>query len=72
MKFTAASAIAALAATATALPTVERRQFGTRVGSTVNELSSGSCRAVTFIFARGSTEIGNIVCHKLIHLTNPS
>lgn len=59
MKFT--SAVALLVSTAAALPTVERRQFGTGVGSTVNELEDGSCRDITFIFARGSTEIGNIV-----------
>ncbi|GKZ23171.1 hypothetical protein AbraIFM66951_002107 [Aspergillus brasiliensis] len=34
------------------------RQFGT--GSTANDLESGSCKDVTLIFARGSTEIGNM------------
>jgi hypothetical protein len=38
---------------------VERRQFGT--STTSNELTSGSCKPVIFIFARGSTEIGNMV-----------
>ena len=57
MKFTAA--IALLATTAAAVPTgLERRQLG---GMTENELSSGSCRKITLIFARGSTEMGNMV-----------
>lgn len=63
MKF--ASAVALLAGTAAALPAVEKRQFGSRVGSTINELEDGNCRAVTFIFARGSTEVGNIVRNSL-------
>jgi len=53
------SLIAGLAATALALPAdIDKRQFGGR--STSNELS-GECRQITFIFARGSTETGNMV-----------
>lgn len=32
-----------------------------RASSTENELQDGDCRDVTFIMARGSTEIGNMV-----------
>jgi cutinase len=62
MKFS--TAVATLfASTAVAMPaTIDRRQFGLGgTGSTANELSSG-CKKITFIFARGSTEIGNMVC----------
>ncbi|KAH7202963.1 cutinase-domain-containing protein [Fusarium oxysporum] len=66
MKFTIITAL--LAASASALPTdqdtaaaIEARQFGG--SSTRNDLSNGnsaSCPPVIFIYARGSTETGNL------------
>ncbi|OOF91413.1 carbohydrate esterase family 5 protein [Aspergillus carbonarius ITEM 5010] len=56
--------LTSLATLATASPLIadpsslHARQFGT--GITANELESGSCKEVTFIFARGSTEMGNM------------
>jgi len=61
----------ALAVLAHASPIeVEKRQ----TGITSNELVFGACRDVTFIFARGSTEIGNMVRREAkiaeVHLTS--
>lgn len=39
---------------------LEARQF-TGTGVTANELKNGPCKPVTYIFARGSTELGNLV-----------
>ena len=67
MKFQSA-AIAALICAVTATPVpialpyeairVEARQDGT---DTSNDLTNGLCRKVTLIYARGSTESGNMV-----------
>ncbi|KAK0372613.1 cutinase [Colletotrichum paranaense] len=38
---------------------IEARQRG-RVGSTAKEFSTGGCKDVVMVFARGSTEIGNM------------
>ncbi|TDZ35280.1 putative cutinase 1 [Colletotrichum spinosum] len=48
-----------LASTALAFPTQSTRQLG-RVGSTANEFKTGGCKDVIFLWARGSTEIGNM------------
>lgn len=55
MKLTAITAL--LVAAAAAAPTgIERRQFG----MTENDLKSGSCKKITLVYARGSTEMGNM------------
>ncbi|KAI7636696.1 hypothetical protein KC319_g15208 [Hortaea werneckii] len=66
MKFTAA--LLSLAAYVAAAPVSDlvERQIGA-VGTTANELTLGSCRDIIFIFARGSTEIGNLVSTRLNH-----
>lgn len=39
-----------------------KRQLGDRVGSTANEFKDDGCNDIIFVWARGSTEIGNMVC----------
>jgi cutinase len=67
MKFSIAAAF--LAATASALPAAQesaleaRQLFGGSI--TRNDLTQGSasaCPGVIFVYARGSTEAGNLVC----------
>lgn len=66
-----ASILTLLAGIATAAPvaepvpvsepaTVEARQLFGQVGMTANEFTKGGCKPIIFIFARGSTEPGNM------------
>jgi hypothetical protein len=57
--YTHAVLVSILAALATASP-VEVRQIG-GTGTTSNEFSEGGCKEILFAWARGSTEIGNMV-----------
>lgn len=59
MNHTLALALLLSAALTTASP-ITKRQFGFGSSSTSSDLEDGSCKAVTFIFARGSTETGNM------------
>jgi len=52
--------LSVLAALATASPVQVRQIGGTR--TTSKEFSEGGCRDILFAWARGSTEIGNMVC----------
>lgn len=55
--------LAATTAFGTPIISLQSRQTFPSLGSsTSNELQSGNCREVIFIFARGSTETGNMVC----------
>jgi hypothetical protein len=66
VEFVAAVGMASLAVAAPAEPAVlERRQFFGGGGKF--ELTKGTCKGVTLIWARGTTEAVNIVC-----LTSPS
>lgn len=42
-------------------PAPEAGQLQTRQFMDSNDLTSGSCKDVTLVFARGSTELGNMV-----------
>jgi len=57
------SFLLSLAALAAANP-VEVRQLRGRVGTTATEFSDGGCRDIIMLFARGSTEVGNmgVIC----------
>lgn len=63
MGYTSSILAGLVASTAIALPTevIEKRQFGFGGGSSTSNELDGSCRPLTFIFARGSTEPGNMV-----------
>lgn len=50
----------ALVALAAASPIIEERQRGGRVGSTATEFTDGGCKDIIMLFARGSTETGNM------------
>jgi hypothetical protein len=41
-------------------------QLGRRQYISANDLTSGNCKDVMFLFARGSTEVGNMVRMQLI------
>ena len=76
MKYSYTFALAGLATSAIAAPTeLSKRQFGLGGGSSTSNELDGPCRPVTFIFARGSTEPGNMVSHPLnllVYLHSPN
>jgi hypothetical protein len=47
---------------------IETRQFGNSVGTTANEFTQGGCKPVIFFFARGTTEVGNMVSRKTLYI----
>jgi len=53
--------VSVLAGIATASPLAIEVRQSTNVGITANEYTRGGCKDVIFFFARGSTEIGNMV-----------
>ena len=62
MHFQTSIFVAALASLATASP-IESRQLLGGTGITSKEFSTGGCKDVLFAWARGSTEVGNMVSH---------
>lgn len=61
--YTTSIFVAALAGLAASSPIESRQLFGGigGTGSSSSEFSQGGCRDILFAFARGSTEIGNMV-----------
>ncbi|TLS29910.1 hypothetical protein PpBr36_02204, partial [Pyricularia pennisetigena] len=57
MQFSLSIAAAILAATASAMPVLEARQT---VGTTANEFTQGGCKDVVLLYARGTTQSGNM------------
>jgi cutinase len=62
--------ISLLAGLAASSP-IETRQLIGGTGSSSSEFSSGGCRDVLFAWARGSTEIGNMVRSPYLHNLTP-
>ena len=53
--------VAFIASLSSALPNDLVVRQSNRVGSTANEFKNGGCKPVVMVFARGSTEVGNMV-----------
>lgn len=60
--------IALLAALASAAPHEIQVRQSNRVGSTANEFKEDGCKPVVMLFARGSTEAGNMVSISLLSM----
>lgn len=58
MKASTVLSLASVAFAAPAVDTIEKRQMALNA----NELTKGPCKDVTFIWVRGTTELGNLVC----------
>lgn len=67
MKYAYTTALlAGLAAASPVATGITKRQFFGS-SSTEDDLESGDCGDIIFIFARGSTETGNMVSEHLVH-----
>jgi cutinase len=73
MHFQSSLIVAALASLAATSPIESRQLLGGigGTGSTSKEFSTGGCKDVLFAWARGSTEIGNMVSHPSASLPLP-
>ena len=64
MKSTFFTALAAMLSVASALPVEQVAELDARqTGANADDLKDGKCAGNVFVFARGSTEIGNMVGH---------